>query len=103
MLYRLVQEGLTNVLKHAKASKVSIVLERKSDGLALVLEDDGIGFDPENFDRKVSGSGQASGLGLSGMKERVALLDGTIAVESAAGKGSTIFVQIPLEVLEAGR
>ena len=103
VLYRLVQEGLTNVLKHAKASKVSIVLERKSDGLALVLEDDGIGFDPENLGRKASGSGQASGLGLSGMKERVALLDGTIAVESAPGKGSTIFVQIPLEALEAGR
>jgi signal transduction histidine kinase len=103
VLYRLVQEGLTNVLKHAKASKVSIVLERKSDGLALVLEDDGIGFDPENLGRKASGIGQASGLGLSGMKERVALLDGTIAIESAPGKGSTIFVQIPLEVLEAGR
>ena len=103
VLYRLVQEGLTNVLKHAKASKVSIVLERKADGLALVLEDDGIGFDPENFGRNVSGSGQASGLGLSGMKERVALLDGTIAVESAPGKGSTIFVQIPLEAPETVR
>ena len=47
MLYRLVQEGLNNVLKHARASKVSLVLEKKSDGLALVLEDDGVGFDPE--------------------------------------------------------
>ena len=51
VLYRLVQEGLTNVLKHANASKVSIVLEKKSEGLALVLEDDGIGFDPENVGR----------------------------------------------------
>ena len=91
---------MTNVLKHAKASKVSIVLERKADGLALVLEDNGIGFDPENLGRKASGSGQAPGLGLSGMKERVALLDGTIAVESAPGKGSTIFVQIPLDAME---
>ena len=97
VLYRLVQEGLTNVLKHAQASKVSIVLEKKSEGLALVLEDDGIGFDPENVERDVSGGGRASGLGLSGMKERVALLGGRIAVESAPGKGSTIFVQIPLE------
>ena len=53
VLYRLVQEGLTNVLKHANASKVSIVLEKKSEGLALVLEDDGIGFDPENVGRIV--------------------------------------------------
>ena len=97
VLYRLVQEGLTNVLKHAQASKVSIVLEKKSEGLALILEDDGIGFDPENFQPGVSGSGRAPGLGLSGMKERVALLGGTIAVESAPGQGSTIFVQIPLE------
>ena len=99
VLYRLVQEGLTNVLKHANASKVSIVLEKKSEGLALVLEDDGIGFDPENVGRIASGGGRTSGLGLSGMKERVALLGGTIAVESAPGKGSTIFVQIPLEAL----
>jgi two-component system, NarL family, sensor histidine kinase UhpB len=97
VLYRLVQEGLTNVLKHAHASKISIVLEKKSEGLALVLEDDGVGFDPEKVERDGSGGGRASGLGLSGMKERVALLGGRIAVESAPGKGSTIFVQIPLE------
>jgi signal transduction histidine kinase len=94
VVYRLVQEGLTNVLKHSQASKVSIVLEKKLEGLALVLEDDGIGFDPENSQQ---GGGRAPGLGLSGMKERVALLGGTIAVESGPGKGSTIFVQIPLE------
>ncbi|WP_291846409.1 ATP-binding protein [Bradyrhizobium sp.] len=97
VLYRLVQEGLNNVLKHAQASKVSLVLERKSEVLALVLEDDGIGFDQETSQRNVSGGGRAPGLGLSGMKERVALLGGKIALESAAGKGSTIFVQIPLE------
>ncbi|MEH2529342.1 two-component system sensor histidine kinase UhpB [Bradyrhizobium sp. AZCC 1588] len=100
VLYRLVQEGLTNVLKHASASKVSIVLEKKSDGLALVLEDDGVGFDPESVSRNAMRGGQPSGLGLSGMKERVALLGGTIAVESTPGRGSTIFVQIPLEVQE---
>jgi len=97
VLYRLVQEGLTNVLKHARAGKVSIVLEKKPEGLALVLEDDGIGFNPDDVGRDASRAGQAPGLGLSGMKERVALLGGTIAVESAPGKGCTIFVQIPLE------
>ena len=101
VLYRLVQEGLTNVLKHASASKVSIVLEKKLEGLALVIEDDGIGFDPETVCRLASGSGRTSGLGLSGMKERVALLGGSIAIEASQGKGSTIFVQIPLEASEA--
>ena len=81
VLYRLVQEGLTNVLKHAKASKVSIVLEKKPEGLALVLEDDGIGFDPD----KVSRVGAGAGLGLSGMKERVALLGGTKGITRLKG------------------
>jgi len=100
VLYRLIQEGLTNVLKHASASKVSIVLEKKPEGLALVLEDNGIGFEPENVGRIASGRGRAPGLGLSGMKERVALLGGTIAFESAPGRGSTIFIQIPLQAPE---
>jgi signal transduction histidine kinase len=100
VLYRLVQEGLTNVLKHADASKVSIVLEKKKQGLALVIEDDGVGFDSETVGRLASGSGRPPGLGLSGMKERVALLGGTIAIESSQGNGSTIFVQIPLEASE---
>ncbi len=100
VLYRLVQEGLTNVLKHASAGKISLVLERKFAALALVLEDDGIGFDPEAVGRIASSGARTSGLGLSGMKERVALLGGTIAIESAPGNGSTIFVQIPLEASE---
>ena len=95
VLYRIVQEGLTNVLKHAQASKVSIVLEQKAEAVALVLEDDGIGFDAES--RASPDGNQASGLGFSGMRERIALLSGTIAVESTPGKGSTIFVRIPLE------
>ena len=101
VLYRLVQEGLTNVLKHASASKVSIVLEKKTEGLALVIEDDGVGFDPETVGRLAAGSGRTPGLGLSGMRERVALLGGTIVIESSQGKGSTIFVQVPLEASEA--
>ena len=95
VLYRIVQEGLTNVLKHAQASKVSIVLDQKPDAVALVLEDDGVGFDAER--RAPSDGTQTSGLGFSGMRERIALLSGTIAVESSPGQGSTIFVRIPIE------
>ena len=65
-----------------------------------MLEDDGIGFDPENVGRIAASVGRSSGLGLSGMKERVTLLGGTIALESAPRKGTTIFVQIPLEASE---
>ena len=95
VLYRIVQEGLTNVLKHAQASKVSVILEQKPGVFVLVLEDDGVGFDPDNRVRPEGG--ELSGLGLSSMRERVTLLGGTIAVESAPGRGSTIFVNIPLE------
>jgi signal transduction histidine kinase len=101
VLYRLIQEGMTNILKHASASKVSIVLEKKPEGLALVLEDNGIGFDPDGVCRPPSGIGRTQGLGLSGMKERVALLGGTIAFESEPGRGCTIFIQIPLQTSEA--
>lgn len=101
VLYRLIQEGMTNILKHASASKVSIVLEKKPEGLALVLEDNGIGFDPDSVGRLPSGIGRTPGLGLSGMKERVALLGGTIAFESEPGRGCTIFIQIPLQASEA--
>jgi two-component system sensor histidine kinase UhpB len=101
VLYRLIQEGMTNILKHASASKVSIVLEKKPEGLALVLEDNGIGFDPEGVGRLPSGIGRTPGLGLSGMKERVGLLGGTIAFESEPGRGCTIFIQIPLQASEA--
>lgn len=101
VLYRVVQEGLTNVLKHASASKVSVVLEQKKEGLVLVIEDDGVGFDPETVSGVAPGSGRTPGLGLSGMKERVALLGGTITIESSPGKGSTIFAQIPLGTSEA--
>lgn len=100
VLYRLIQEGMTNILKHAGATKVSIVLEKKPEGLALVLEDNGIGFDPDGVGRIPSGIGRAPGLGLSGMKERVALLGGTIAFESEPGRGCTIFIQIPLQAPE---
>jgi signal transduction histidine kinase len=95
VLYRLIQEAMTNVLKHAQASRISIVLEEKPEMLALVIEDDGVGFDIEALDGPKAG--EVAGLGLSGMRERVALLDGSINLESSPGKGTTIFVRVPLE------
>ena len=100
VLYRLVQEGLTNVLKHAQASKVSIVLEKKSEGLALVLEDDGIGFDPENVDRVASCGGTGVGIGPLRHEGAGCASRRHDRHRIRAGKGSTIFVQIPLEASE---
>ncbi len=89
-IYRIVQEALTNVVKHAKAARVGLVLERGPDHLLAIVEDDGVGFDAES--RPAPGRG----LGLLGMKERVALVGGTLQVESTPGGGTTLLIRIPI-------
>jgi signal transduction histidine kinase len=86
-LYRIVQEALTNVIKHAQAGTVSIVLTRKGARVVAVIEDDGRGFDPEDM--------RDERLGLLGMRERIALVDGQLSVESRPGEGTTIAVEVP--------
>jgi len=88
MLYRLAQEALNNVIKHADARHVDIVLERKRDQATLIVEDDGRGFDVP--DRTAN----ASGLGLLGMKERAALVGGEVQIESEKGRGTTVVVRV---------
>jgi len=87
-LYRMVQEALTNVAKHADATSISILLTRTASSVRLVVEDDGAGFEP--------GGARDGGLGLPGMRERVALLDGRLRVESAHGKGTTLVAEVPI-------
>jgi signal transduction histidine kinase len=87
-LYRIVQEALTNVIKHASARVVSVALTRQDGRVAVVIEDDGRGFDPD--------AQPGEGLGLVGMRERIALLDGRLSIESGAGRGTTIAVEVPL-------
>jgi two-component system, NarL family, sensor histidine kinase DevS len=87
-LYRIVQESLTNVVKHARASRVSIVLTRKDDSVSVVVEDDGVGFEP--------GRTRDGGLGLVGMRERVGLLGGRLTIESRPGAGTTFVAEVPL-------
>jgi signal transduction histidine kinase len=87
-VYRIVQEALTNVVKHAEASEVSILLVRRDATLAAVVEDNGGGFDPEAV--------RSDSLGVEGMRERVALHDGRLTVESAPGSGTTLRVEVPL-------
>ena len=88
VLYRIVQEALTNIVKHAQASRVSIVVTQKPGAVGAVIEDDGRGFDP---DQSVDG-----GIGLIGMRERVALLDGSMTIETAPGKGTTLVIEVPV-------
>ena len=88
VLYRIVQEALTNIVKHAHADRVSIVVTQRADSVGAIVEDDGRGFDP---DQETDG-----GIGLLGMRERVALLDGALTIESAEGKGTTLVVEVPL-------
>jgi signal transduction histidine kinase len=94
-LYRMVQEGLTNVLKHAQARRVSLIARRSSDHVLAILEDDGRGF---NVDVLNGAGGPRGRLGLLGMRERVLLVGGTLTIESTPGGGTTIFARIPLPV-----
>jgi PAS domain S-box-containing protein len=89
-LYRIVQEALNNIHKHAKAKQVEVVLDKRGDSIVLIIEDDGIGFNPENK-RK-----QRKGLGLLGMQERASLIGGSVEIESIPKKGTTIYVRVPM-------
>ena len=92
-LYRIAQEALTNVVQHACASEVSLLLAARAGAVTLIVEDDGCGFDA---DRLLHGPMDERWLGLSGMRERAALLGGSLTIESAQGSGTTVFVEIPL-------
>jgi signal transduction histidine kinase len=87
-LYRIVQESLTNIVKHSRAHTISIVLVRKPGAVAAVIEDDGQGFDPAAV--------RDGGFGLEGMRERVGLLDGRLRIESLEGSGTTLVAEVPL-------
>ena len=95
-LYRIAQEALNNTLKHAQASRVDVLLERRDHSVVLIIEDNGVGFDPEEkFEAD-------KGLGLLGMRERTALLGGTLEIEAAPHQGTTIFARVPLFFPEEG-
>jgi signal transduction histidine kinase len=92
-IYRVVQEGLTNVLKHAGATRVSVLLERSRKFVRLILEDDGNGFDVAGV---LASSDKEKRLGLRGMRERTELLGGRLEIESSRDSGTSFFVRIPL-------
>ena len=89
--YRIVQEALTNVARHAKATWCRVRMERLPLAVAVSIEDDGIGFDPVDVERPE----RRSGLGLIGMRERAARLQGTVRFDSAPGEGTRLIVELP--------
>ena len=93
-LYRLVQEALTNVTKHAQAKNVSVILRRGEASVLAIVEDDGKGF---NVAEVMGYAAKEKKLGLYGMEERAALVGGKLTIESTPGKGTTVFVDVPLE------
>ena len=87
-LYRIAQEALNNVAKHSRARRVEVILERRADCVLLILEDDGIGFDPADS------AADRHGFGLVGMQERAALVGASLEIESTPGNGATILVRM---------
>jgi len=91
-LYRIAQEALNNVYKHARPSRVSVLLEKRKNIISLIVEDDGIGFNP------ASKMNRTKGMGLVGMSERAKICGGTFEVESHKGRGATVYAKVPLKV-----
>jgi signal transduction histidine kinase len=88
-LYRIIQEGLTNIAKHACADHISVSLKGTDHDVLLSVEDDGIGFDPDEV-------GEKPGLGFSSMRERTRLIHGEFSINSQPEKGTGIAVRVPL-------
>jgi signal transduction histidine kinase len=91
-LYRVLQEAMTNIAKHARAEKISVVLEAETSEVRLIVEDDGMGFTKTDTAVPVTAT---SGFGLLGIRERLALVGGSLSIESAFDHGTALFCRIP--------
>ncbi|MBK9729793.1 MAG: sensor histidine kinase [Chitinophagaceae bacterium] len=89
-LYRSVQELISNILKYAGAKEITIYFHRQEEWLSLMVEDDGIGFDPEK---------KSSGTGISNVRSRINLLNGITLFDTSPGRGCTVTIKIPISVL----
>jgi signal transduction histidine kinase len=96
-LYRIVQEALTNAVKHAKPAQVRIEVRKENHTLCCSIQDDGVGFDS----RAVQSSRKREGLGLIGIQERLNALGGILSIDSVIGRGTTLLFRVPMEALDA--
>jgi signal transduction histidine kinase len=85
-VYRLVQEALNNIVKHARAQRAVVEVSDRAGDVTVLVRDDGVGFDPDE---------RSSGFGLLGMRERLALVNGSVDVDSAPGEGTTVRAVMP--------
>jgi signal transduction histidine kinase len=97
--FRIVQESITNILRHAKATKIHVALRQADQHLDLCIKDDGIGLSPRETSATSAGR---STLGLLGMQERAQALGGRITIQSLPDQGTEVRVRIPLRLREAG-
>lgn len=95
-IFRVIQEALNNVAKHADARRVSVALHRQQDWIAVSVEDDGVGFQVADADSIL----RPPGWGVAGMRERVEALGGQFTLESSEGGGTTVLIRLPLKPLE---
>jgi signal transduction histidine kinase len=86
-LYRIAQEALTNAGRHSQATRVDVILERRDLQVVLIIEDNGVGFDPSRTNDRL-------GFGLTGMQERAALVGAQLQIESAPGEGTTVLLRL---------
>ncbi|MCX6066428.1 MAG: ATP-binding protein [Chloroflexi bacterium] len=91
-LFRIIQEALTNVARHAEARNVSVLVERRANEVVAVVEDDGKGLELADLAR--------GRLGVAGMRERAELLGGKMTIESSTSSGTSLFIQIPIPRIE---
>jgi signal transduction histidine kinase/CHASE1-domain containing sensor protein len=96
-IYRIMQEGITNITKHAAATHARLLLRRRAQTLQCLLQDNGIGFDVDRLLHPES----ARGLGLLGIQERLGALGGTLQITSAPGQGTTLEITVPIEFWDA--
>ena len=95
--FRIVQESLTNIMRHARAKEVHISLHKNGDDLLLVVRDDGVGFDLAGMRSRAVAGGS---MGVLGMQERATLVGGRLDIETVAGKGSALVLRCPWRILE---
>ncbi|MCS7202666.1 MAG: sensor histidine kinase [Dictyoglomus sp.] len=94
-IFRIIQEGLTNIIKHAQARNIFLEIKEEGENILITIKDDGIGFDVENIWEKIK---EGRALGILGIKERVELFNGNMEIKSKKGEGTEIKITLSLEI-----